>query len=209
MKIIVISPAETHENETEIVTRLFESGLETFHLRKPRYSTRQLTEYIKKIPAVYHNRIVIHSHHKLLLKFKLKGIHLTKTHRDRNFRTWFITRIIKSKFPAATVSVSHRRLIGLFEDEKTHDYVFLSPVFDSLTGKYQSGFTAHSLKSAIAKTHHKVIARGGVDANVVENVNATGFVGVALYSALWKRKDPVAEFNKVIDKCNELGIKIE
>jgi thiamine-phosphate pyrophosphorylase len=209
MKLIVITPSGDHENETEIITRLFESGLETLHLRKPRLSTKKLTEYIERIPAVYHNRIVIHSHHKLLLKFKLKGVHLTKTHRNRRFKTWFMTRLIKSRYPAATISVSHRRLIGLFEDEQVHDYVFLSPVFDSLTGKYQSGFTEHSLKSAITKVHHKVIARGGVDANVIEKVNGIGFEGVALYSALWKRKDPVAEFNKVVEKCLELGIKIE
>lgn len=209
MKIIVISPSGQHENEIEIITKLFESGLETFHLRKPRYSTKQLANYIKKIPAVYHNRIVIHSHHNLVFKFALKGIHLTKTHRNRKFRTWFMKRLIKYRKPATTVSVSHRRLIGLFEDEKVHSYVFLSPVFDSLTGKYQSGFTEHSLKSAITKTHHKVVARGGVDANVVERVNNIGFEGIALYSALWKRRDPVAEFNKVVDKFTELGIKIE
>ncbi len=209
MRIIVISPSGQHENETEIITKLFEGGLETLHLRKPRYSTKQLANYIKKIPSVYHDRIVIHSHHNLMFKFNLKGIHLTKTHRSRNFRTWFMARLIKYKRPSATVSVSHRRLIGLFEDEKVHDYVFLSPVFDSLTSKYQSGFTEHSLRSAVSKTHHKIIARGGIDANVVERVNTIGFEGIALYSALWKRKDPVLEFNKVIDKFTELGIKIE
>lgn len=209
MKLIVISPSGMYENEMEIITRLFECGLETFHLRKPRYSTKQLTEYIEKIPAVFHKRIVIHSHHNLLLKFKLKGIHLTKTHRNRQLHTWFVTKLVKYKRPTSTISVSHRRLIGLFEDENIYNYVFLSPIFDGLSGKYQSGFTEHSLKAAIEKTHHKVIARGGVDASVVERVNAIGFDGIALYSALWKRKDPIAEFNRVIDKCNELGIKIE
>jgi thiamine-phosphate pyrophosphorylase len=209
MKIIVISPSSDQENETEIITKLFECGLETFHLRKPRYSTKELAAYIKRIPLGYHNRIVIHSHHRLVLKYNLKGIHLTKTHRNRGFKTWLITKLIKSKHPLTTVSVSHRRLIGLFEDEKLHNYVFLSPVFDSLTGKYQSGFTEHSLKSAISKTHHQVVARGGVDAEVLERINGIGFAGIALYSALWKRKDPIGEFKKVIDKFNELGIKIE
>lgn len=209
MKLIVISPSGKHENETEIVTKLFESGLDTFHLRKPKYSTRQLSDYIKKIPRQFHNRIVIHSHHNLARKFNLKGIHLTKTHRIRRLKTWLSIKLLKAKNPTATISVSHRRLLSLFEDEEVYSYVFLSPIFDSLTSKYQSGFTEHSLRSAIQKTHHKVIARGGVDHTVIERVQTIGFEGMALYSSLWKKSNPVEEFNKVIQRCLDLGIKIE
>ena len=209
MKIIVISNSEPIENESEIITKLFESGLETLHLRKPKYSTRQLKDFIKKIPSHFHNRIIIHSHHNLARKFDLKGIHITKTHRNRKIKTWLNLKLLKLKKPNAMVSTSHSRLAGLFEEEGKYDYVFLSPVFDSLSGKYQAGFTEQGLRSAVGKISFEIIARGGVDADCIEKAQNIGFAGVALFSSIWKKPDPVSEFNKVAERCLSLGIKIE
>lgn len=209
MKIIVISNSEPIENETEIITKLFENGLETFHLRKPKYSTKQLKNYIKKIPAHFHNRIIIHSHHNLARKFDLRGIHITKAHRRKKIKTWLNLTLLKLKKPNAVVSTSHSRLSGLFEEDGKFDYVFLSPVFDSLSGRYQAGFTEQGLRSAVEKISFKVIARGGVDANCIEKAKNIGFAGIALFSSIWKKADPVFEFNKVAERCLSLGIKIE
>ena len=79
MKLIVITSSRTIPDETTFVTKMFESGLMTLHLRKPRFSTNQLKEFLNEIPKHFHNRIVIHSHHKLALKYDLKGIHMTST----------------------------------------------------------------------------------------------------------------------------------
>ncbi|MBN8702254.1 MAG: thiamine phosphate synthase [Bacteroidetes bacterium] len=210
MKLIVITSSQKNiENETQIVTKLFESGLETLHLRKPRYSTKQLTQYIQEIPVHFHNRIIIHSHHNLAWKFKLKGIHLTRSHRNKKLGTWLTIKIAKYKNKNLLITASHRRLSGLFEETEQFDYVFLSPIFDSLTSNYQSGFTEHSLRSALEKLPLKVVARGGVDLNTAHKVKDIGFVGMALFSGLWKKADPVKEFNAIVNKLTELGIKIE
>jgi thiamine-phosphate pyrophosphorylase len=58
MKLIVITPTNDVPDETSLVTKMFESGLMTLHIRKPKKSTRQMKEYIKEIPAIFHNRIV-------------------------------------------------------------------------------------------------------------------------------------------------------
>src|SRR5580693_580545 len=99
MKLIVISSSKTLANETQILTSFFEQGLQTLHLNKPKYSTPKLAKLIRSIPEKYHNRIIIHSHHNLLLKFDLKGVHLTKKHKKKKIRTWFIHKILRSRKP--------------------------------------------------------------------------------------------------------------
>ena len=211
MKLIIISSSGNLEGEAQIITKLFEAGLETFHLRKHKLSTKKTKELISQIPPHFHNRLVIHSHHNLARKFKLKGIHLTKSHKKRNLRTWFTLKLIQLRNPSIILTTSYSSISNLFETEKKYDYdyVFLSPIFDNSNSKFQGGFTEHSLKSAIEKTKSKVVARGGIDLTSIEKANAIGFDGLAFYSSIWNKKDPILEFNLIIKKFQELKIKIE
>lgn len=206
MKLILISSSDKKENEPELVTKMFELGVDCFHLRKPKYTTRELSDYIKAIPAHFHNRIIIHSHHKLALRYELKGIHLTRIHKKRKLRQWFIMQRLRMKRKKIVVSVSFRKLANLYEEKDTYSYVFLSPIFDSLSGKFQSGFNEFSLKAAIEKTPHKVIARGGMDLERLEKVKEIGFYGIAFYSTVWKSADPFNAMVKIIEKFRALGI---
>jgi thiamine-phosphate pyrophosphorylase len=211
MQIIVISSSGTIENEAKIVTQLFEAGLETFHLRKLKLSTQEMKELIQQIPAHFHNRIFIHSHHNLASTFKLGGIHLTSVHKRRGKRTWLTIKIIQFRNPQIKITTSFKTIGHLFETghKYAYSYVFLSPIFDSVTSKFQSGFTEHSLHSAIQKTKFDVIARGGVEVSSIEKADRIKFKGLAFYSSIWKSKDPVAEFNKIVKKFEELNIIIE
>jgi thiamine-phosphate pyrophosphorylase len=210
MKLLVLTPSTGDPTlETMIATRLFELGLETFHLRKPRYSTREMTDYLDKIPVRFHNRIVIHSHHTLAFKYNLKGIHLTRTHLKRTFRLWLNLRLLRLKRPNLSVSTSFRKLASLYEEENIYSYVFLSPIFDSISGKFQAGFNEHSLKAAINKTHFSIIARGGIDLTKVERVKEVGFAGLILNSSLWNAPDPIQSFIDVLDKLKNLEIEVD
>lgn len=211
MKLVVISSSGTIENEALIITSLFEAGLENFHLRKHKLSTKATKDLLKNIPAHFHDRITIHSHHNLAQKFNLKGIHLTKSHIKKRFKTWLTIKLIQLKNPGIIITTSFSNIGQLFEKGHRFDYnyVFLSPIFDSLNSKFQGGFTEHSLKSAIQKTSFEVVARGGVDIHAIEKANAIGFQGLAFYSIIWKKKDPLTEFNKIVEKFQELKIPIE
>ena len=210
MKIVAISQPKMIENEHQIIQQLFEAGLDTFHIRKPRLRTKQLMEYIEKIPAQFHNRLIIHSHHRLARKYNLLGVHYTRLHLEPTFKNWWREKklgFIKRKLVRTS---SHNKLASLYDQsEITFDYVFLSPIFDSITGKYQSGFYEDSIKAAVQKTGLKIVARGGIDITRIEKVNELGFYGIALYSCLWNSEAPVEEFIKIIRRCSELGIKVE
>jgi thiamine-phosphate pyrophosphorylase len=211
MQLIVISSSSVLENEAQLITQLFEAGLETFHLRKHKLSTKGTKKLLNEIPTHFHNRIVLHSHHNLARHFHLKGIHLTKAHIKKNYRTWFAVKLIQLKNPKIIITSSFNSIGQLFEINHSYpfNYVFLSPIFDSLNSKFQSGFTEHSLRSAIQKSKFPVIARGGVDIDSIQKAHAIGFQGLAFYSSIWKKKDPVAEFIQVVEKIQSLNISIE
>ena len=211
MKLIVISSSRSIENEAQIVTELFEAGLETFHLRKLKISTRRMQEFIKEIPSSYHSRIFLHSHHNLTYKFKLGGIHLTSTHKKKGRRNWLAIKLIKLRSPQIEITTSYKTIGHLLDekDENLYSYVFLSPVFDNTSSKFQKGFTDNSLNSVLARTGYKVVARGGVDISSVEKAGKLGFDGLAFYSSIWKSKNPVEEFNKIVNTFEELKIPIE
>lgn len=211
MKLIVISNSNELEDEARIVTKLFEAGLETFHIRKHKLSTKKMKEFISAIPTHFHNRIVIHSHHKLARAYNLQGIHLTKAHKKHKLRLWLNVRLIKLKNPNLVVTTSYNTIgqILSIEQERDYNYVFLSPIFDNFNSRFQGGFTEHSLRSALQKSPLKVIARGGIDLNSVEKAQAIGFEGIAFYSSLWRSKDPVKMFNEIVEKFEELKISIE
>jgi thiamine-phosphate pyrophosphorylase len=208
MKLIVISPSKSIERETEVVQSLFEHGLNTFHLRKPRMSTKEMRQYIESLPKHFHSRIVIHSHHQLASRYGLRGIHITRHHQKRRWRLRLRLQWMRLQRRQLTLSSSYRSLAGLYEDTGRYDYVFLSPIFESLTGNFHSGYNAHSLRAALGKNPVQVIARGGISAARLEQVKDLGFSGMALYSALWKKSDPLREFIAVLDRCKELGIEV-
>jgi thiamine-phosphate pyrophosphorylase len=210
MKIVVISQTKIIEDEHKLVQQFFEAGLGTFHIRKPRLRTKELIEYLEKIPQQFHNRIIIHSHHNLAGKFNLQGVHYTRLHLESNFKNWWREKklgFIKRKLIRTS---SHNKLASLYdESDYNFDYVFLSPIFDSITGKYQSGFYEDAIKIAVQKTGKKIIARGGIDITRIEKVHELGLHGLALYSCLWNSKAPLEEFNKIMRRCKELGISVE
>jgi thiamine-phosphate pyrophosphorylase len=194
-KLAILSNPKKFENEQEIIKRLFECGLKIFHLRKPDLSTREMKQYIQEIPAQYHNRIVIHSHYELALKLGLKGIHISKRRRKKRFYTWVRTFIFRLKRPDLHISTSFNNLSSLFEDTASYSYVFLSPVFDSISQSgYQGAFSHHNLKIALTKTRHQVLALGGINPNNIEKLTEMGFTGAVLSGFIWESNDPVEAF---------------
>ena len=208
MKLIVISPSETKEDEIEQVTKMLEMGLGTFHLRKPKSSTAEMRQYIERIPARFHDRIVIHSHHNLAVRFNIAGIHITRQHRKRWFRLWWNEQCFRLKNKKIIRTASLRKLGSLYDGEGFYDYVFLSPIFDSLSGKLQGGFNEFSLIAALKKTSYRVIARGGIDLSRLEKVQELGFAGLAFYTAIWRKKDPVKAFETILKRAAELKLII-
>lgn len=210
MKLVVITQSQKSDNEILAITQMFEAGLETLHVRKNRFSTKELDEYIKEIPAHFHNRIIIHSHHKLALKYDLKGFHFTSTHLKHNIKLWWNTKMIYLRKPHLVKSISYKRIAELYQEQKVKtDYCFLGTMFHNISGELYSGFYPETIKAAIDKSGRKIIARGGVNEKSVELAHQLGFYGIALYGHLWKSTAPFEKYIEFLRFCKEKNIPIE
>ena len=212
MKLFVISSPSTVENEIDLVVKLFDEGLEFFHLRKPKYSTSRLSEYLNEIPKEYRNRISVHSHHELSVKYDLLGIHLTRDHRKKIIRTWLKLKLLKFQRPDLILSTSFHNLSSLYRNQYTNlfNYVFLSPVFGSISKRgYEAGFNDDQLKAALRKTNYKVIALGGVDITRIDKIKEMNFDGVALLGAIWNSKKPIESYKAIVKQLSQLDINVK
>jgi thiamine-phosphate pyrophosphorylase len=210
MKLIVITPTNDLPDEPAIVTRMFESGLKTLHLRKPKHSTNQLKEYIKEIPSHYHNRIVVHSHHHLALKFKLKGIHLSKVHLSKGMR-YLLTRIrLKLRFHNNTKSRSYSRLHQTYKpEEHNFDYILIGTMFNNMTGDLYSGFYEDGVIAANKNSGKKLIARGGTCIQVIKKALNFGFHGIAFNSYIWEAENPYKNFSGILEEFKKHQIELD
>ena len=199
MRLIVLSPPQEYPDEAHIVNELFGSGLQTFHLRKPAFTRETLERYINLIPAEYHRRIVIHFHYSLAKHYHFQGIHLTEKARHSSS----VHRIIR-ELKEKSLSTSFHSLEELRSHRRRYTYVFISPVFDSISKPdYKSTFNPGSLRETIAALKKRnnyvpqLIALGGIETKNIPTALSLGFAGVAVLGAVWESKEPVEAFRKI------------
>ncbi len=178
MKLILLTPPTFFVEEHIIVNTLFEEGLDILHIRKPNSEPIFCERLLKLIDKKWHKRIVTHDHFYLKQEFGLMGIHLNQ----RN--------PVAPKNYKGHLSRTCHSLEEVAESKKKYNYLFLSPVFDSISKEsHQSPFTPTELEEANAKgvIDKKVIAVGGITANNIGLAQKLGFGGAAVLGDIWTR----------------------
>ncbi len=186
MKLIVITTPTYFIEEDKILTALFDEGLDILHLRKPDTAPVYAERLLTLIPEKYHRRIVVHDHFYLKDEYKLKGIHLS--HRNP---------LVPDNY-TGHVSASCHTLDEVVADKKVCDYVFLSPIFNSISKDgYKSAFTPEKIRDAAEKgiIDKKVMALGGVDEKNILRIKDFGFGGAAVLGGLWNKFNPASDYN--------------
>lgn len=186
--IVLIAPEEDVINEIDILNRLFEEGLEYYHLRKPSKDYQQYCDYLDLIEEKYHNKIVVHHHHELVNTFNLKGIHFQEQKRRDNIDNpgqYFLNLSMYGK----TISSSFHELEELEACDFEFDYHLLSPVFSSISKKgYEGrGFNVNHIDK-------RIIGMGGVTKNNLSEIQKLGFQGVGVLGGIWNSKTPIEDF---------------
>lgn len=183
MKLIVVSQPFFFDGEVAAITALCRAGLELFHLRKPGSSVEECRALLEQLPPFCRERVVLHDHHGLFSEFRLRGLHLNG--RNPAFPPGF----------AGQRSASCHSLAELAERKGTgeFDYLFLSPVFDSLSKRgYQAAFLPEALAAARdgGLIDAQVMALGGIRPELLPQVQAWGFGGAVVLGYVWQG-DPV------------------
>ncbi|MFY9151110.1 MAG: thiamine phosphate synthase [Prolixibacteraceae bacterium] len=186
MIILISNPAPVND-EHEIISQIFDEGLEIFHLRKKEYQEDELRAFIETIPEKYREKIVLHSHYYLAAEYGLRGIHVPP--------------IFKGETLGRTLSVSFHSPEEIQKSELPFDYSFLTPVFDSISKDgYKSRFNPDELRLFLKDRKEKIIALGGIDEDKIETVRNMGFSGIALLGAIWQNEHPADKFKRIKER---------
>jgi thiamine-phosphate pyrophosphorylase len=208
MKLLVISTSDKIDNEHVIIRKMFDMGLSTLHLRKPKLSSENMKKFLDDFSEEYQKKIIIHTHHNLIWDYNLKGIHLTKAHKKDKYKNWFQRRLYKFKRKDMIRTTSCGSVSSLAVLYKEFEYVMLTPVFASKQA-HRPNFSRSTLDIITTKFPKKIIARGGATMADIETAKEIGFSGIAFHKAIWESPDPLKEFENVYKRYKELGIAID
>ena len=202
MQLIIISNPEDFFAEHELLLKLFNAGLENFHLRKPDSSIEDYKKYIEIIPEKYHKHIIIHKYINLYNEYNLKGVHFSRDNKHR------ISEFNQAGIQKSISCHSFDELLNL----KGFQYAFLSPVYDSISKEnYHSKFSTKEIINFFQKSiiSTKVIALGGISSGNIKKVLSMGFDGVAIMGALWNNYINDKNIDKTVSYFIELNRKCQ
>lgn len=188
--LIVISDSDFRSDEGQLITQLFQNGLDLLHIRKYGADEKSLLKLIDQIDVEYHSKLVLHHDHEWGRRLGLKRFHYSEKDREEwKSQSWAGVK------DQEIYSTSVHSLNEFNELPAHFDYAFISPVFDSISkADYKAGiFDLNERQHATAK----LIALGGIQAENVTRVFQMGFDGAALLGAVWNSKNPGKTFSEI------------
>ena len=213
--------------EAKLIRQMFDLGLDWLHLRKPGSGEDDYRALLMELSPYERSRTVLHEHYNLATELAAGGIHANSRHPfpfkptgERSAK--FADERGETAFPdmshsgptatysgptaaysgptAAMLSVSCHSLEELSAHKAKFDYLFLSPIFDSISKKGYSGrFTREQLLEARDNglIDKKIIALGGITAGNIPIIRELGFGGVAVLGSVWFSPSPVTSFEEL------------
>lgn len=205
MRLIVITPDTDIDHELSTVNELLANGLPRLHIRKPGFTAGDYRNYITAIGPVYRKRLVIHNCFELFHELELGGIHL-------NSRMKSDAEILHSihDISASCISASFHSWQEIAANTFPYAYVFISPVFDSISKKgYAASIDmngADTLRKQLGKEPlycPGIIALGGVDTQQLPLLLQHHFDGCAVLGAIWQAENPVNKLHDLLHGINK------
>jgi thiamine-phosphate pyrophosphorylase len=197
-QLVLLTAPTAQPDEPRVLTELLAQDLGRLHLRKPNWTAAQLEALIQALPPQFYARLVLHGHPHLVRQYRLGGLHLTGSQRIAARRRPLL-------LPGQTLSTSFHSLAEINQHRRHYDYVFLSPIFDSLSkigyaskfdlGELRCFFQAQATRPGY---HPPVLALGGIEAQTISLVQQVGFAGAAVLGAVWQSTDPVAAWQQLL-----------
>lgn len=187
MNPIVITQEQISDpkNEIKIISELIQEFRCRVHIRKKECSLQELTDFCSRLSESTDVRyLTLHGHAELVKTYSFGGYH-GKTNEDLGDHVLFST---------SCHAMSEA-------DGAECDYLFLSPIFDSISKQgYRSPYQMEELQGWLSerKTSAKIVALGGVDASNVKQAYELGFDGVALLGALWNGNNVIENYKNIL-----------
>ena len=176
MKIIAITTPKVIDEDTFLIKNLLERGIDFVHLRKPDADINACRKLLSELTDEERTKIIVHDFPELYFEFSLKGIHI-----NRNVTS------LPNDYKGYKTRSCHS-LEEIIKYKNDYDYLFLSPIFDSISKVgYKSEFNNQDLLEASEGgiIDEKVIALGGVTFDKIPYLEGLHFGGVAMIGGLY------------------------
>lgn len=193
-RLVLLTAPEPHPAEREVLAAIMASTTPPrLHLRRPTWTLAETADWLRDAPAEWLPHLVLHNHHELAAEFGVGGVHFTARARAAGQH--------QVGLASGTVSTALHSLAEVRAAGAAFDYVFLSPIFNSISKVgYPSAFNLPEVAAtlqAVPEAH--VLALGGIQAGTLPLARQTGFAGAAVLGAIWEAPDPAAAFRELAD----------
>ncbi|MDT0685945.1 thiamine phosphate synthase [Autumnicola psychrophila] len=191
--LILFTSEENMAAEREQLIHFFKNGLPLLHVRKPKMTEEELKLWLSDFEEKQLQKMVLHQHLHLAEVFPVKGIHLKESFRSK--KEYLPEYVEQFQMKGFTVSSSFHEAENLKSEASLFDYVFLSPVFTSVSKKGYSGKAFN-----VGNLPFKVIALGGVEADKISKAKEMGYAGVAVLGAVWLAENKNQAFTEIYNE---------
>lgn len=200
MKTVVITDTGFLPREAEAVAALLDAGAWRVHLRKPGADADAVAALLEEVPQRYRQRISMHDCNELSARYGIGGVHLNA----------------RNPLPPGGFTGMLSRSCHSFEELAEYstvcDYMFLSPVFDSISKKgYTSRFPLDEIRRRSREPDagvgwERVFALGGICPDNISMVVDAGFGGAAVLGYLWEPYKRDADIDALVRRFINVSI---
>lgn len=178
MKTIVITHPVPQPDEAKVIDEITQMGVYRVHLRRPSWCEDETRKFLDQLSPEALSKIVLHDCHDIINEYPLAGLHYNSRH---------VFSLIDPHNNPGTQSVSCHSLEEVDAFKSHVDYLFLSPIFDSISkDNYHGTFTHQELLDAGRDIDQKVFALGGISLRTLPHIYDIPFGGIALLGAFWQ-----------------------
>lgn len=194
---ILLTSEESNTAERGQLIYFFGNGLHLLHVRKPGMEEKEFKSWLSQFEEEHLKKMVLHQHHSLAEAFPVKGIHLKENFR-RNCEdlSGYLSRF---RGKGLSISSSFHSLDEVKLNTSLFDYVFLSPVFSSISKESYRG-KAFDVKAL----SQKIVALGGIDEETIPEAKKLGYAGVVVLGAVWLAEDKQKRFSEIYDEYRRI-----
>lgn len=188
MELMVMTSPDKFRSEIYIVIKLFENGLETLHLKKPKFSKRHYKDYINQIPKKFHKNIVVHNYYGLIFNYNLKGYSFSKKNKP-SLIIKSLTKFVRPKLIYTTTCHSTSQLKNLSLNK--YNYVLTGPLYKSKNDSkiISSKFNENNIKEITFSFPKKIVFFGGITIENLNLLNNNHLKGIVIQGSIWYNKN--------------------
>ena len=180
MKLVIMTKPTFFVEDDNILTTLFEEGMDDLHLYKPQSTPMYSERLLSLLPENYYRKITVHDHYYLKNEYGLGKIHIDSPSEQLPYD-------YKGKYSRTCTELSQIK-----DFKKKSEYLFLKCNFqDNPDIRTCDGLSLKELESASSNgfIDKRIYAYGKTNLDNIKIAKELGFGGVVICNDLWNRFD--------------------